>query len=113
MVSPAGRGPGTPARVSPWREVTRLYPPGNVAGRYVRVVECRARAADLVVLAATAREDLTRLATALGGVLALHRPDGRGRCVECSHGPWLVDWPCRTHQAVSGGLRDGWPGVTR
>lgn len=95
---------------SPWRQVIRQYPPADIAIRYARLVELRARHAELSDLASSAREDMTRLASALYAVLSRHASDARGRCEECSQGPFLVAAPCDTRRAAEATLRGSWPG---
>lgn len=105
----AVRGRVRVPRVGLWREVNARFGPGAVAGRYTTLARLRAGRADPVTFAASAREDVARLATALRGVLDLHVPDQRHRCRTCAAGPFLVEWPCRTRRAVDHGLIHGWP----
>ncbi|HEX5494710.1 MAG TPA: hypothetical protein VFX70_09080 [Mycobacteriales bacterium] len=106
-VGVARRGGGSGAGL--WREVNARFGPGAVAGRYTALARLRAGRADPATFAASAREDVARLATALNGVLRLHVPDQRQRCQACAAGPFLVEWPCRTRRAVDHGLIHGWP----
>lgn len=111
VVSHRRRRPDQPTEhQSPWRQVIRRYPPADIATRYARLVELRARHADLSDLASFAREDMTRLASALHAVLSRHTPDARGRCQGCSQGPYLVEAPCDTRRAAEAALRGSWPG---
>lgn len=107
-VRPAART-GGPVRSSLWRHVLVRVGPEWAAVRYATLVRARAAHADPSVFAGSAREDASRLAAALSGVLDLHHSDGRSRCAACSIGPYRVDWPCRTRRAVEDGLRNGWP----
>ena len=52
---------------------------------------------------------MPRLARAVQALLVLHQSDGRDRCAECSRGPWLVDWPCRTYRTLLTTLRQAGP----
>lgn len=103
----AARNRGT--RSSLWGQVLAEVGPERAATRYTRIAWARAEHADPAVFAASAREDVSRLAAALGAVLGLHTDDGRGRCASCAMGPFLVEWPCRTRKVAEDGLRHGWP----
>jgi hypothetical protein len=87
-----------PAGTSLWQRTNAEQLPGAVALRYTTLVRFRTR-----------QEDTARLASALHAVIGLHTADARGRCQACSAGPLLVDWPCRTRQALDDGLSHGWP----
>lgn len=109
---PAARATGTragAARVSLWRQVTAGCGPDAVAVRYATLARVRAGRAGPAAFARSAREDVARLAAALGAVLELHTPDHWHHCRACTAGQFLVGWPCRTRRTIDHGLDHGWP----
>jgi hypothetical protein len=102
----------SPRKASLWRATLAQAGPEWAAVRYVTLARLGAGRTDPAAFATTAREDVSRLATALTGVIDLHTADTRHRCQSCSAGTLLIDWPCPTRRAIEDGLRHGWPTPT-
>ena len=82
------------------------------AERTLAQIRLRLRFADDAEIAAHSQVDVPLLVGAVDGVLALHRPAGRGGCRGCSrrrrsrdwHRARYRGWPCATVRAVNRAL---------